>query len=611
MASQRELWLIIRARNNASRVLRRLARDLDDLAAKGFFDRAAQSVENVDKNLKDLDKTVRETEKNTKKLNNTVRSSSNWASLFGTRLLRLSGLFKILRGGSAGFTAGLAAITVVLQVLVPLVLQFGSLLFNVAGALAFLVPAGVTAAGVIGGILFSAFQRLTSAFEATEAIDKQKKRIEELTQIYGANAKSVINAKKKLEILKQEYAEIDRSITSVQNAALRLKSAWDTLVDGLVPTLFRDVALHLDNFAQTLQDPFLNKTLKELASTLNTVFQEISAVLGMPRTKFAIIKVIQEITKVLRDLDFGLITAGLVKLIRLGGAGFARLLEIFGQFVERFTEWVQTSEGEASINRIIETGLTLMQQLLDILPPLLEIFDALFGPNAPTEFLDILIFSLEEIAKFVKSPVGKKFIELMAEGAKAVLLLVGALGVAIGVFLTLIGVLLAIGGAVRKALIWIAQIAFAILVMQAKVLGILNRMKAQFFSIGKNLIQSLINGINNKVGALRNKANSIANTIKNTFRRAFQFGSPSKVMEKFGKFTMQGYFMGLEKELRHFSNRFNTMTRDTVGISARAAQASTTTNNTFNLGGISVANEVDDPRMLAAEIGFELEARLP
>lgn len=70
-----------------------------------------------------------------------------------------------------------------------------------------------------------------------------------------------------------------------------------------------------------------------------------------------------------------------------------------------------------------------------------------------------------------------------------------------------------------------------------------------FEGFGENIIQGLINGINGMVGALFGRIRSIALNVISVFSNILRIGSPSKVFEKLGIFSMQGYEQGFIKQL--------------------------------------------------------------
>ena len=72
--------------------------------------------------------------------------------------------------------------------------------------------------------------------------------------------------------------------------------------------------------------------------------------------------------------------------------------------------------------------------------------------------------------------------------------------------------------------------------------------KIDLGKVGQGIIDGLINGINYGVKNLLSAVNGIANAVGDTFKKALGINSPSKLFEKFGKFTAEGYQIGIEKE---------------------------------------------------------------
>lgn len=65
-------------------------------------------------------------------------------------------------------------------------------------------------------------------------------------------------------------------------------------------------------------------------------------------------------------------------------------------------------------------------------------------------------------------------------------------------------------------------------------------------SIGRNIIQGLLNGITSMASSLYNKAQEIADGIKNKIKNALNIHSPSRVMMELGEFTGEGLAVGIE-----------------------------------------------------------------
>lgn len=66
------------------------------------------------------------------------------------------------------------------------------------------------------------------------------------------------------------------------------------------------------------------------------------------------------------------------------------------------------------------------------------------------------------------------------------------------------------------------------------------------FSAGRDIIDGLMRGINMKIDQLMDNIRSIGRAVSNAFSTVMQIFSPSKVFQKFGEFTMEGYLVGLD-----------------------------------------------------------------
>lgn len=68
------------------------------------------------------------------------------------------------------------------------------------------------------------------------------------------------------------------------------------------------------------------------------------------------------------------------------------------------------------------------------------------------------------------------------------------------------------------------------------------------YSIGRDIIWGLVNGIGSMASAVWEKAKSIARGIGNAIKNALSINSPSKLTTSFGRFIGQGLYLGMDKE---------------------------------------------------------------
>lgn len=82
--------------------------------------------------------------------------------------------------------------------------------------------------------------------------------------------------------------------------------------------------------------------------------------------------------------------------------------------------------------------------------------------------------------------------------------------------------------------------------LPGNILNALGNLGNTLVNAGMDLIRGLIDGIGRMIGRLWDKVESIADTISNVFSAALSIFSPSKVFAEFGRFTMEGYIVGLD-----------------------------------------------------------------
>ena len=81
--------------------------------------------------------------------------------------------------------------------------------------------------------------------------------------------------------------------------------------------------------------------------------------------------------------------------------------------------------------------------------------------------------------------------------------------------------------------------------LPGQILGALGDLEGKLREFGKQAIQGLINGIKAMLGAVKNAIGEIAGAVKDGIGKALKFGSPSKVMEQYGRWTSEGLANGI------------------------------------------------------------------
>jgi phage-related protein len=97
--------------------------------------------------------------------------------------------------------------------------------------------------------------------------------------------------------------------------------------------------------------------------------------------------------------------------------------------------------------------------------------------------------------------------------------------------------------------------------------------------VGKDIIQGLINGISSMASAVSDKVKEIADGVKNGIKNALDIHSPSRVMEELGKFTGEGFALGLDSTIQSIKDGANNMAAAAQtalqGVSAPSTDLST------------------------------------
>lgn len=128
---------------------------------------------------------------------------------------------------------------------------------------------------------------------------------------------------------------------------------------------------------------------------------------------------------------------------------------------------------------------------------------------------------------------------------------------------------------------------------------------------GKNIIQGLIDGITDKIKAVRDKLKDLTEKIKEwKGPRAVDL----KLLVPAGQAIMRGLMSGISSKIPELQKQLNTVTDRIGNIPVeipipRQAQESRIENRTINQS-ITVNTQEIDPRKHAAELGFELDGRL-
>lgn len=103
----------------------------------------------------------------------------------------------------------------------------------------------------------------------------------------------------------------------------------------------------------------------------------------------------------------------------------------------------------------------------------------------------------------------------------------------------------AVTGLYNGVVNWIQKVPGKITKMKNDMMSTLKSIN--LYSIGKDIIQGLVNGIGSMVGAVKNKVKDVTSELTGKVKSILKIASPSKVFKEFGKFTFEGFIIGADK----------------------------------------------------------------
>jgi len=91
--------------------------------------------------------------------------------------------------------------------------------------------------------------------------------------------------------------------------------------------------------------------------------------------------------------------------------------------------------------------------------------------------------------------------------------------------------------------------------------------------IGRDIIQGLINGIGDKITALKNKVSEVANSIPDRIRELLDQHSPSRVLQEVGHYTVDGLILGIGDKVPEVGTAMDGIAATIASKGAAFAQA--------------------------------------
>lgn len=145
----------------------------------------------------------------------------------------------------------------------------------------------------------------------------------------------------------------------------------------------------------------------------------------------------------------------------------------------------------------------------------------------------------------------------------------------------------------------------------------ISELPTKVITIGKNLVEGLWNGINDKISWVKNKITSMGSQITSAIKSVFGIASPSKVFAEIGDYLAQGLGVGFEDGMStvrddmvdNMDGLTGSMTAEVKAYGASDA-AMLGDSTTYNGGSINInvyASEGQDVNSLADAIAYKLE----
>jgi tape measure domain-containing protein len=232
-----------------------------------------------------------------------------------------------------------------------------------------------------------------------------------------------------------------------------------------------------------------------------------------------------------------------------------------------------------------------------------ELMDKLVGHSIVPDMVDAivecfstLVTSVVQILASFPSKIAGKFTEMKDQAVARVSALVSS---AASKFRELISRFAEIANGVKDK---VQTVFDRVKALPGQIVSAIGSLGSILYSAGKSVIQGLINGIDDKVGALKSKASSIANSIRDTISSALNIGSPSKVMFELGRFATEGLVLGLSADSSDLVTAAKTLASTTIAPIEGAAETSTVARNAALNIGTFVANSKASAAELAEEI---------
>lgn len=316
------------------------------------------------------------------------------------------------------------------------------------------------------------------------------------------------------------------------------------------------------------------------------------------------ISIIHGLSTIIPQLISGLLQGVKSILLTLTeGEGLTMILDSLVELVTGVVNEVSKfliEDGETVLMAVMEVISTVLLKIPEILPTLLDtvvtlidaVLDVILGSwpemlEASNDLTLALIDGLVEALPKLGSVAGKLVTTILS----AIIEYLPEIVVA-GIKLNL-ELAAGIVKAIPKVLDAIIETIFAVL-YEAQTYS----EELDFFEIGENMIQGIIEGISTAGADLINSVKNVASSALNAITDYFKIGSPSKLMrDKVGKYIPEGMALGIEDEEDSVANAMNLLgTGSLRAVDASFAQSGS------SLGAAAFAGASSGPVQLVAPI---------
>jgi phage-related protein len=149
--------------------------------------------------------------------------------------------------------------------------------------------------------------------------------------------------------------------------------------------------------------------------------------------------------------------------------------------------------------------------------------------------------------------------------------------------------------------VWDMEVSF-ITGIRDRILNAISGAATWLYNIGRDIVQGLINGIWSKFGELADAVSSIAGKVTGGVGGLLHLGSPSKVMQQYGEWTVEGFEIGLRRTAAGLDlgalmgiDQFTAPTFPNMTVSTTAPEPGSVAGTGGPLVGSLVINEANTP----------------